>query len=189
MECLKLIRTCLALFLAVALAGCATMTPDECRVADWYLIGELDARSGRTPAHFSSRAQDCAEAGYPADQASWREGWEHGLTVFCTAAQGFRFGRDGNRYEPICPAALEPEFLAGYDLGRSVHDASARVDDLSRQLEALDREFRETARNGNLTEDQKDDFESRQRALRRQLRNAELELAELNGLARGRGFY
>ena len=170
------------------LTGCATMTPDECRVADWYLIGEMDARSGRTPTHFANRDRACREAGYPADAQSWRQGWEQGLTVFCTAPQGFRFGREGGRYESICPAALEPDFLRGFDLGRQMHTVSERAGSLRSELRGVEAALEQDRRRGQLTEDELADLRRDRAALQGRLRDAELELAELTGLARGLGF-
>lgn len=172
---------------ALMLGGCATMSPDECRTADWYLIGELDARSGRTAAHFANRDRACLEAGYPADQQSWREGWEQGLSVFCTAPQGFRFGREGSRYEPICPAALEPDFLVGYDLGRQMYVLGDRIDSLRSEIQAVDTSIREAVGNGSLGEQELADLQRQRELMVGQARDAELRLAELNGLARGLG--
>lgn len=170
------------------LTGCATMTPDECRVADWYLIGEMDARAGRTPAHFATRDRDCREAGYPADQQSWRQGWEQGLTVFCTAPQGFRFGREGSRYESICPARLEPDFLRGFDLGRQMHGVNERVSSLRSDIRGIESRIEQDGQRGSLNQEELADLRRERATLQRRLRDAELELAELTGLARGLGF-
>ncbi len=177
------------LSVALILGGCATMSPDECRTADWYLLGEMDARSGRTAAHFASRDRACREAGFPADQQSWREGWEHGLTVFCTAPQGFRFGRDGGRYEPICPGALEPDFLSGYDIGRQMYVLGDRIESLRSEIQLVDVSLREAAGNGSLTDEELAALQRRQELLSRQARENELRLAELSGLARGLGLH
>lgn len=169
------------------LGGCATMSPDECRTADWYLVGEMDARSGRTPAHFANRDRDCREAGFPADQQSWREGWEFGLTAFCTAPQGFRFGHDGGRYEPICPSALEADFLLGYDIGREIYVLGDRVESLRGEIHGVDARLKEAAVDGSLDEVQLAALHQRRAFLTRQVRDAELRVAELNGVARGLG--
>lgn len=171
----------------VALAGCATMRPEECMVADWYLIGELDAREGRTSSHFARRARDCADAGYPADQASWYEGWEHGLVHFCTRQRGYRFARNGHDYESICPASLEADFLLGYELGRQTYQAEQEVNRIGQQLESMDRELREQIQDGTLGEEELTELRREQRRLDRRLREAELRLAELTGRAQGQG--
>ena len=175
------------LLLSAALAACATMRPEECMVADWYLIGELDAREGRTPAHLASRAKDCADAGYPADEASWYEGWEYGLTHFCTRVRGYRFALEGHRYQSICPAMLEAEFLLGYDLGRQIHGADAEIERLRRQLDDLDVRIRDGLDDRSLDREQLEQLRQEQRRVQRQFRLAELERAELMGRAAGYG--
>lgn len=177
------------LAVVLILGGCAAMTPDECRTADWYLVGEMDARSGRTPAHFANRDRACREAGFPADQQSWREGWEFGLTAFCTAPQGFRFGRDGGRYEPICPSALEADFLSGYDIGREIYLLGGRVETLRGELDGVDASLKEAAVDGSLDETQMAALQRRRDLLARQVRDTELRLAELSGVARGLGLH
>ncbi|MGY6554737.1 MAG: DUF2799 domain-containing protein [Wenzhouxiangella sp.] len=164
------------------------MTADECRVADWYLLGELDARAGLGPAQFANRDRDCREAGFPADQTSWRAGWDHGLTVFCTPGQGFRFGREGGRYDSICPAALEPEFLRGFDVGRRIHEQEGRVSSVRGELSSLEARLERERDRGRLSEEELTELQQSRTRLRRQLRQEELALAEVTGFARGLGF-
>ena len=187
MSLIRQTRPWLLLLSLALLGGCATMSADECRVADWYLIGEMDARSGRTPAYFAQRDRDCREAGHPADQPSWRAGWEEGLSLFCTAPQGFRFGREGNRYEPICPAALEVDFLQGYVPGRELHEVETRLQALRGELGRIETSLRQARRKDKLTAEEVEDLERQRDGLARQLRSAELQGAELQGMARGRG--
>lgn len=178
----------LLIFSMLLLGACATMTPDECRVADWYLIGELDARAGLGPSHFANRDRACREAGFPADQTSWRAGWDHGLTVFCTVGQGFRFGREGRRYDSICPAALEPEFLRGFDVGRRIHVQESRVASVRSDLTGLESRIESERERGRLSEEELAELQRERDGLARQLREEELALAEVTGFARGLGF-
>ncbi|MCH8479666.1 MAG: hypothetical protein LAT56_17270, partial [Wenzhouxiangella sp.] len=41
---------------AAGLSGCATMSAEECMVADWYDLGMADARAGRSASHLANRA-------------------------------------------------------------------------------------------------------------------------------------
>ncbi len=170
------------------LTGCATMSPEECAVADWERIGEMDARSGEGMNYFARRASDCAEAGYPADQAAWTRGWDVGITWFCTRNNGFRKGLDGYRYDQICPGHIEQDFLDGYDTGYAIHQYHERIDrtgsEIERARERLDDLRAERPRDPEAIADARD----RLAVLRDRLRTEELELARLKGLAQGRGF-
>ncbi len=174
---------------ALALTGgCATMSADECMVADWYRLGESDARAGRTPEHLARRASDCAEAGYPADSDAWYEGFERGLTHFCTLHSGFRFGLEGSRYEHTCPSHLEDGFIEGYDLGSGIHELGSEIDRIDREMERLTREIRSERDADRPDRSRLGELRDRREDLDRQRRSLEVELATLRGMARGRGF-
>jgi len=178
----------LASMAGMLLTGCATMSPEECAVADWERIGEMDARSGQGMSYFARRASDCAEAGYPADQSAWTRGWDVGITWFCTRNNGFRQGLDGYRYDQICPGHIEQDFLDGYETGYAIHQYSERIDRTAAEIERVrDRlaELRgERPRDGEAIADARD----RLAVLDDRLRREELELARLKGLAQGQGF-
>ncbi len=170
------------------LGGCATMSPEECMVADWYRIGEQDARAGRSNDFLAQRAGDCDEAGYPADVDAWRAGFEDGLLSFCTIDEGFRFGLEGQRYQNSCPTGLERDFLEGYDLGHNIHQLSARVDASRRELERINRQLRDLEREERPDREEIADVRERRDRVSDRLRAEEVELATLRGVAQGRGF-
>ncbi len=170
------------------LSGCATMSPEECMVADWYRIGEQDARAGRSSDFLAQRAGDCAEAGYPADADAWHAGFEDGLHYFCTLDEGFRFGLEGQRYQSSCPAGLERDFLEGYELGHGIHQLSARVESSRRELERLNRQLRDLQREEQPDREEIADVRERRDRVSDRLRAEEVELATLRGVAQGRGF-
>ncbi|MFW5926464.1 MAG: DUF2799 domain-containing protein [Wenzhouxiangella sp.] len=172
----------------VVVAGCATMTPEECAVADWEHLGERDGRSGQSPEYFARRASDCAEAGYDADQAAWRRGWDRGIVDFCTPGSGFREGLEGHGYDHICPGHLEDRFLDGYEAGVAIHDAETRLDRTRSEIERAEKRLEE------LHEEEKPDRKAIERerdrleTLRKRRHEQELELERLRGVAEGRGF-
>jgi hypothetical protein len=172
----------------VLLSGCATMSPEECAVADWERIGESDARAGHGTAYFARRASDCAEAGYPADQAAWTSGWDVGITWFCTRNNGFRQGVNGHRYDQVCPGHIEQEFLDGYETGHAIYQYSSRVErtasDIERTRDRIEELRAERPRDREAIAEARD----RLAVLQDRLRREELELARLKGLAQGQGF-
>jgi hypothetical protein len=170
------------------LTGCATMSPEECAVADWERIGELDARSGQGMSYFARRASDCAEAGYPADQVAWARGWDVGITWFCTRNNGFRQGLNGYRYDRICPGHIEQEFLDGYETGYAIHQYSERVDRTASEIERARERLAELREERPRDHEAIADARERLAVLDDRLRREELELARLQGLAQGQGF-
>jgi len=173
---------------ASLLNGCATMTPEECMVADWYRLGELDARSGRGNDYLSQREGDCYEAGYPADTDAWYRGHTEGLNYFCTIDNGFRFGLDGNSYQRSCPGQMEDEFLDGYELGQSIHSLTSRVASSRQELERLNRDLRKLEREERPDRDALYELRDSRNRVHYRLRAEEVELASIRGVAQGRGF-
>lgn len=177
-----------AVFGIVMIGGCATMTPEECAVADWELLGERDGRSGQPPEYFARRAGDCAEAGYEADQAAWRRGWDRGIADFCTPDTGFRKGLEGNGYDHVCPGYLEDRFLDGFETGIAIHDAQARVEQTASEVESAEERLREMRDGEDASRRAIENERDRLKSLRERLRKQELELERLRGIAEGRGF-
>jgi len=174
--------------LAVLISGCATMSPEQCMVADWYRLGEQDALAGRTSDHLANRAGACQEAGYGVDTESWYAGFEAALPSFCTIDSGFQFGVNGSRYQNSCPVQFADEFIDGYQLGSEIYAlqqstlAAQRRMDQTRNL--IDREMRQEQPDLDRIDDLQDDLDD----IMRDLRALESELGTVRGVAIGRGF-
>ena len=63
-QTLALATTLLALGI---LSGCATMSQDECRMADWYSVGFEDGVRGAGADNIGKHREACAEHGIAAD--------------------------------------------------------------------------------------------------------------------------
>ena len=83
-----------AVVAALLLSGCAAMTPEECKVADWGRVGYADGARGLTE-RLASYSEACAEVGVRPHAQAYRQGWDTGILRFCTAQGGWRAGVDG----------------------------------------------------------------------------------------------
>lgn len=111
-----------ALALALFAAGCAGgMTRADCETADWAALGFADGRAGAPPKVADNRLDACASRGYAVDRAAYAAARAEGLSAYCTPAGGFDAGRLGGEYFDVCPAAIEPDFLAGFEDGAKLH--------------------------------------------------------------------
>ncbi|MCK9510172.1 MAG: DUF2799 domain-containing protein [Pigmentiphaga sp.] len=146
------------------LAGCATMSAEECRTADWYEIGMRDGQNGKSRSYFDEHVTSCKDAGVRPDLARYTAGRDIGIRRFCTPDNGFEMGRQGNYYGNACPADLEYAFLQRYRAGKVIHDAQRRVDDLDTRLRERERKLDRS----------KDDKEREQ--LRREIRDLDRDL-------------
>lgn len=105
------------LVLVVVVAGCASVSKEDCLLTDWYEIGRLDGRQGKPRTVFQGRAKACLEHGISADRQAYYQGHDQGLKYFCSMQRGFELGQKGLPYQSVCPLELEPDFRTGYDNG------------------------------------------------------------------------
>lgn len=122
---------------ALALGSCATLDESECRTADWFQLGVRDGTEGYPRTRLDEHRKACSEFDMAADDAQWREGYENGLLDYCTVDNGYQVGRGGGYYSRVCPAQVEHEFVAAYDLGKETYDVEREMAELDRRVRAL----------------------------------------------------
>ena len=133
-------RTCKLHFTAAMLAvlillqGCATLDRDECKLADWRLIGYQDGVAGKSAARVGEYREDCAKHAVVPDLDAYRAGREEGLQHYCTASNGYRLGNAGRGFAAVCPTALEDDFREAYNAGRKLYLARSAVNKTHSQL-------------------------------------------------------
>lgn len=103
------------LFVALYLVGCSTLTKEQCRSADWYEYGRIDASHGRAESFLSEHQDACGE-GAP-NVAEYKRGWDEGLKEFCSPNSAFHIGSNGHPKPEYCPgssqAAFDEKFIEG----------------------------------------------------------------------------
>jgi hypothetical protein len=122
--------------MAAGLTGCAGMSEQACLSTDWRTVGFEDGVVGRSPATISRYRQSCADYGVTPDLAEYRAGHDEGVRTFCRAGNGFEVGRSGGNYAGVCPADLEPSFLAAYNEGRQLYELEAALLAVDNQIAA-----------------------------------------------------
>jgi len=173
---------------AMLLSGCATMSSEQCMVADWYRLGEQDALAGRTADHLANRAGACQDAGYAADTQAWYAGFESALPSFCTLDNGFQFGIDGHRYQSTCPAPFSDEFLEGYRLGSEIYALEQSAFSTQRGMDRIRNQIERELKKEQPDLDRVDDLQDDLADVVTDLRSIEFELGTIRGVAIGRGF-
>lgn len=121
----------------LSLAGCATLSEEECLAGDWVSIGAADGAAGRMETVLSEHAKACGEVGVAPDEAAWRRGYEDGLIRYCTPQNAYEQGRMGQSLRPVCPsgnaAALQEANWTGrryYDIGQDIADVERQLSDI-----------------------------------------------------------
>ncbi len=148
------------------LGGCAAMSEQECRTADWREQGQRDALDGQPRSHLADLHEACAKAGVVPHDGLYLEGWSRGVRQFCTPDNGARWGRQGRSYANSCPPELDGAFSDRFRAGRRAWDAEQTL----RRLQGEQRDRQRAL-------EQAQDDASRQR-LRDQLRGLDGRLRD-----------
>lgn len=132
------------------LGGCASMSSDECVTGDWEAIGYEDGARGHTTAQLGERRKACAKHGVTPDFAAYQSGREQGLLEYCQPGRGFDVGSRGGRYNGVCGANREDDFLDAYNAGyhlytlqSNVNRASSAIHSRENEIERIEDEMRE----------------------------------------------
>ena len=135
----------------LSLSACATLDQSECQQANWRAIGFEDGSKGELPSRIGRHRKACAKHGVTPDLAAYQDGHRQGLEQFCTEPNGFRYGKSGRAYNGVCPAELDPPFLAGYRKGKELHTAKQHLSQAEstlashqRDLERIDKKIAKT---------------------------------------------
>ena len=140
MSAMRLLSLGAVVYLA---AGCSGMSEQACVTADWRTVGFEDGTAGRSEGSIGRYRQQCSEHGVTPDLESYRAGHAEGVQIYCKESNGFAVGHSGAQYQGVCPADLEPRFLAEYNSGRRLHELGLGGSERRRiELVGLDEDLR-----------------------------------------------
>ena len=134
-------RICVAAAAALWLGGCASMSEEECLLGDWYTVGFADGARGAQAETVGRYRRECAQHGVTVDVATWQDGRAAGLVEFCQPQRGFNLGSRGTQYTGVCPDDLEPEFVAAYRVGSTLHSLRSAVNEVDRRIRTREDEL------------------------------------------------
>ena len=109
------------------MSGCATMSKDECRAADWYTIGFEDGARGSDADRIGQHREACAKHGVTPDLERYQSGRDAGLDGFCQPSRAYRLGASGGYYNGVCKPELEADFLPAYRDGHRLYQLQRKV--------------------------------------------------------------
>jgi hypothetical protein len=162
----------LALVLAVGslLAGCESMSEDQCRRADWTERGRDDGRSGEPEGYIENHRKACAKAGVVPDDRRWRQGWGEGVRSFCIPRVAWQRGLDNGSYEGACRDLDESSWLAWFRAGQDARKTRNEREHRQREIEKLEEQLK------------KADKDEERKSLREKIRQLDVEQTRLRRL-------
>jgi Protein of unknown function (DUF2799) len=172
------------------LGGCATMNQAECLNADWRLIGMEDGADGHLPSYLGEHRSACSYYDVTPDLNAYISGHNIGVKQYCTAANGFNEGRQGDKYNGVCPKQLEINFLPTYEhgyehylLSKDIRDAESSIRYKNNDIDELRDEIVELERNiisDGATEAQRTSWLERVKLCQNEIGYLEAQIAELH---------
>lgn len=70
------------------------------------------------------------------------DGWNRGLSSFCTEEHGFILAKTGQEYRKTCPDRLEEAFLRGYRRGLQAFVIEQETTQIIAQLDGMEKKLR-----------------------------------------------
>lgn len=140
----KILFSMSTLLFIVFLASCQSLSKDECRAADWRVIGENDGAQGKDPQkRFGKHVKACERVNVVPDQNLWHQGYQIGLVRYCTPLSGLGAGQAGKTYHNVCPPDRSQGFITGYQLGYSEYTAKSDISSLERRISSAEYNIKE----------------------------------------------
>lgn len=127
--------------LVLSLAGCATMSGDECAVSDWHAVGFEDGSRGYSSDRFGDYRKACAKHGIAPDFQAYQRGRDQGLVEFCQPSRAFNYGASGGRYNGVCSVEQEQSFLEAYRVGQKLYTLRSYVKSANSQIYSKESEL------------------------------------------------
>jgi len=152
------------------LAGCESMSEDQCRRADWYERGREDGRTGEPDSYVDAHHKACAKVGVVPDDRRWRQGWTEGARSYCVPRMAWQRGLDNGSYQGACRDFDEANWLAWYRAGQDAHKTRSEREAREREIDKLEEQLK------------KADKEDDRKALRERIRQLDVEQARLRRL-------
>ncbi|WP_417773971.1 DUF2799 domain-containing protein [Stappia sp.] len=168
----------------LALAGCETVSKEQCVAGDWSELGKADGAQGHLTKRFEDVVKDCGRYGITPDADAYMAGWHQGVRLYCTPQNGFSLGRQGKELSPVCPAQTAALFRQSHDLGRRIWKAEDRLRDTERRISSAESRLRETRTKldglncRDVERDQREACRDRRETLRQRMDDARFELQD-----------
>jgi len=125
--------------LTVLLGGCASMSKEECKTANWEIVGFDDGSHGNPVTLIKRHQEDCAGVVTP-DFAAYQKGHARGVARYCVAGNGYNSGIRGYRANTVCDPAGFPNYYDAHQMGltifQSAQDVKRQTADLQQAYQA-----------------------------------------------------
>ena len=113
--------------IVLSLSGCAAMSIEQCKTANWVSIGEQDGSKGSTP-RLDRYYKACEKAQVIPNQKLYEKGYQQGLGYYCQPANIFYGALEGGGNYNICPIEKRNALRPYYSAASNYYNAKAEYD-------------------------------------------------------------
>jgi hypothetical protein len=132
-------RRCAVSVFCLLLQSCATISPEECKVAKWNDLGLRDGLAGRPLSRLDDIAKDCAKTTVAVDSRAYLQGRDTGLQTYCQMPNASKLWLEGQSYHGVCPPLVDIEFRRRHAIAYEVHQARENLSSQDRKVRSLER--------------------------------------------------
>lgn len=129
--------------LGTVLAGCASLSNEECLNADWKIIGFEDGAKGKPESTIGAHRKACAKVNITPDLGLYQRGHREGARKYCVINTAYPLGANGGAYYNICPPDLEPDFLRAYRAGQDLYAITRQINSIQSNIDGFDDDIHE----------------------------------------------
>jgi hypothetical protein len=110
---------------------------------NWFEKGRQDGMQGQPSNNWIMHTKEC-EKMQQAEIQNYLDGWNHGLSMYCTQKHGYIMARSGTAYQKTCPDKYEEEFLVGYQQGLKIFMIEKETTLINAQLDSMQEKLKDT---------------------------------------------
>jgi len=120
--------------LSVLVCGCASMSKDECKTANWEIVGFDDGSHGRNESNIKRYQEDCAGVVTP-NLTAYRQGHARGVASYCVAGSGYSSGIRGYKANNVCDPARFPDYYQAQQAGLTIFQSEQDINKQTANLQ------------------------------------------------------
>ena len=126
----------------ILLSGCAAMSVEQCKTANWFNVGEKDGAAGRE-SRLDKYYSSCQKANIVPNQKLYEQGYQKGLGYYCRPETIFNEALEGRGDFRICPLYKRESLRIYYQVANGYYQANSEFDrsqnDINYYLKELER--------------------------------------------------
>jgi len=119
-------------------SGCASLSEDQCRHANWYDIGFSDGLKGYAADYVSRHGEACVKYGISVNRPEYSRGYNEGLKQYCIPSNGYMIGVQGGTYNGVCKGPEADAFFRMYLKGKREYEIEKRLNEINSEMEEID---------------------------------------------------